>query len=255
MYRSLDAQRIIATAEQLGKRVTERFPASGLSKVSGELLTETRQAAYTAEWLAKSHRAIRFVSGAVVVALLLLAVGTLLLLNWRVELFSNVADFLQGLDSLVNELVLIGAASYFLLGWESRRKRSRALRALHALRSMAHIIDMHQLTKDPERLLAPGQNTPSSPARTLTAFELTRYLDYCSEMLSVISKIAALYVQEFDDPVTLAAVNEVENLTGSLSQKMWQKIVILDRMLPTEPPAMVAAAKPALAIPIPAAPG
>jgi hypothetical protein len=51
-------------------------------------------------------------------------------------------------------------------------------------------------------------------------------------MLSVISKIAALYVQEFDDPVTLAAVNEVEALTGSLSQKMWQKIVILDRITP-----------------------
>ena len=251
MYRSLDAQRIVATAEQLGKRIAERFPASGLSKVAVELLAETRQAADTAQWLAKPHRSIRVVSGIIVALLLALALSTLLLLNWRTELFSNVADFLQGLDSLVNELVLIGAASYFLLGWEARRKRSRALRALHALRSMAHIIDMHQLTKDPERLLAPGQNTPSSPARTLTAFELTRYLDYCSEMLSVISKIAALYVQEFDDPVALAAVNEVEDLTGSLSQKMWQKIVILDRMLPTEAANPTADEKPAPAIAAP----
>lgn len=230
MYRSLDASHIIDTAERLGKRISERFPNSGLSKVAAELLIEARQASVTAEWLAKSHRTIRGVTAVVIALLFALAVSTFFLLNRRVELFSSVSDFLQGLDAAVNELVLIGAATYFLLSWETRRKRTRALRAMHVLRSMAHIIDMHQLTKDPERLLAPEQSTPSSPVRKLTPFQLTRYLDYCSEMLSVISKIAALYVQEFDDPVTLAAVNEVEGLTGSLSQKMWQKIVILDRI-------------------------
>jgi hypothetical protein len=230
MYRSLDAQQIILTAERLGKRIAERFPGAGLSKVAVELVAEAKQAQSTAEWLARRHRTIRIISVIVIALLFALAASTLFLLNRRVELFSSVSDFLQGLDAAINELVLIGAATYFLLSWESRRKRSRALRALHALRSMAHIIDMHQLTKDPERLIAAANNTPSSPVRRLTAFELTRYLDYCSEMLSVISKIAALYVQEFDDAVTLAAVNEVEGLTGSLSQKMWQKIVILDRI-------------------------
>ena len=58
--------------------------------------------------------------------------------------------------------------------------------------------------------------------------ELIRYLDYCSEMLSLIGKIAALYVQKFDDPVALVAVNEVEELTTSLSRKIWQKIMILN---------------------------
>jgi len=91
---------------------------------------------------------------------------------------------------------------------------------------------MHQLTKDPELLLRPQMGTPSSPTRTFTAFELARYLDYCSEMLSIISKVAALYVQNFDDPVTLAAVNDVEQLTGSLSQKLWLKIDILERVAP-----------------------
>jgi len=37
----------------------------------------------------------------------------------------------------------------------------------------------------------------------MTHFELTRYLDYCSEMLALISKIAAIYVQRSHDPVTL----------------------------------------------------
>ena len=90
---------------------------------------------------------------------------------------------------------------------------------------------MHQLTKDPERLRVRGQDTASSPKRTLSTPELVRYLDYCSEMLSLIGKLAALYVQKFDDPVALAAVNEVEELTTSLSRKIWQKIMILNVIL------------------------
>src|SRR5688572_10959549 len=163
MYRSLDSTRIIDTAEQLGIRIAERFPEAGLCRGAAELLAEARDAAVTAQWLARPHIPIRVVSIVVVVAMLLVAVSTLLLLNKRIELFSSVSDYLQGLDALVNEIVLIGAAAWFLMGWETRRKRRRALRALHALRSLAHVIDMHQLTKDPERLLTPSQSTPSSP--------------------------------------------------------------------------------------------
>jgi hypothetical protein len=232
MYRSLNAAHIVTTAELLGKRIAERFAGSGLSKVAAELLAEAQQASATAAWLAKPHRAIRTISGLVIALMFAAAIGSLFVINRRMELFSSASDYLQGVDAAINEAVLIGAATYFLLSWEARRKRSRALRALHVLRSLAHIIDMHQLTKDPDRMAAPQLNTPSSPIRQLSPFELTRYLDYCAEMLSVISKIAALYVQEFDDPVTLAAVNEVEALSGSLSQKIWQKIVILDRIVP-----------------------
>jgi len=56
---------------------------------------------------------------------------------------------------------------------------------------------MHQLTKDPDRAAGRGQSTDSSPARVMSTFELGRYLDYCSELLSLISKIGALYVQDF----------------------------------------------------------
>ena len=127
---------------------------------------------------------------------------------------------------------MIGLAIFFLFSLETRFKRARALRAMHALRSLAHIIDMHQLTKDPERTTGRcGADTQSSPKRTLTPFELTRYLDYCTEALAVISKLAALYVQHFHDPVTLSSVNELEELTNGLSRKIWQKIMILDRVI------------------------
>ncbi len=232
MFRSLDAARIAETTERLGRRIAERFPGSGLSGVAESLRNEVIAAADTAHWLSRPQWWVRGVAYALIAAMVVLVVATVLLLSGGVTLFSNVSDFLQGIDAAVNEIILLGAASYFLVGWENRRKRQRALRALHVLRSLAHIIDMHQLTKDPERLLRREKGTPSSPERTFTKFELARYLDYCSEMLSVISKAAALYVQNFDDPVTLDAVNDVEQLTGSLSQKLWLKIDILERVAP-----------------------
>jgi hypothetical protein len=230
MFRLLDAARIADTAERLGKRISERFPGSGLSGVAESLRSEVINAAETARWLARPQWWVRIIAFLLIAAMLALVVATVMMLSGSVQLFESVSDFVQGIDSAVNEIVLLGAASYFLVGWENRRKRRRALRALHVLRSLAHIIDMHQLTKDPELVSHPEKGTPSSPQRTFSKFELARYLDYCSEMLSVISKAAALYVQNFDDPVTLAAVNDVEQLTGSLSQKLWLKIDILERV-------------------------
>ena len=73
---------------------------------------------------------------------------------------------------------------------------------------------MHQLTKGLGRAAEnDDHHTLSSPKRVLTPFELTRYLDYCSEMLALPSKLAVLHTQHFNDPVTLEAVNDVENLT------------------------------------------
>ena len=62
----------------------------------------------------------------------------------------------------------------------------------------------------------------------MSPFELGRYFDYCSELLSLIAKIGAVYVQDFTDAVALGAVDEVENLTTGLSRKIWQKIMVLE---------------------------
>lgn len=126
MYRNLNPENILETIQQPHRRIAERFPGSSLSKVSGELLAVSEEAAAVSGWLAKPHLPI-----------------------------------------------------------------------------------------------------------------------YCSEALSVISKIAALYFQEFDDPVTLSAVNDVEELTSRLARKVWQKIIILERLSPqTEmPPPPPGAAK------------
>lgn len=64
----------------------------------------------------------------------------------------------------------------------------------------------------------------------MTGEDLARYFDYCSELLSLPSKPAALHAQCFDDPVIVAAVNDVESLVGDLSSKIWQKTAILQSL-------------------------
>src|SRR5262249_34952937 len=77
-------------------------------------------------------------------------------------------------------------------------------------------------------ILGGGPPTASSPKRTMSRFELTRYLNYCSEMLSLTSKLAALYAQHLPDPVIIDAVNDIEDLTKNLCNHICQTITILD---------------------------
>jgi hypothetical protein len=227
MYRSLDSEKILGTIETLSKRIAERFPTSGLNRVCQELLTIADESQKRSAWIAKPQKYLRLLTGALVV----LIIGGLLFVlanaSWPQNGFDLVV-LVQVSEAGLNVFLLLSAAILFLVTAETRIKRRRALKAIHELRALAHVIDMHQLTKDPERLMSRRAATPSSPKQDLTQFELGRYLDYCSEMLSLIGKLAALYVQKFDDPVALAAVNEVEDLTTGLSRKIWQKIMIIN---------------------------
>lgn len=227
MYRNLDSEKILATIETLDRRIAERFPGSGLGRVCQELLTIAEESQRRSAWIAKPHRWLRIIAG----ALVMLIVGGLLFVLAKAAWPHNGFDLVvlvQVSEAGLNVFLLLSAAILSLVTVETRIKRRRALKAIHELRALAHVIDMHQLTKDPERLQARRAQTASSPKQTLSQFELGRYLDYCSEMLALIGKLAALYVQKFDDPVALAAVNEVEDLTNGLSRKIWQKIMIIN---------------------------
>lgn len=227
MYRSLDSEKIIATIERLRTRVDERFPGSGLGRVCKELLTIAGESKQRSAWIAKPQKSLRALVG-VLIALIVLV---LVMLLANASLPTNRYDFvalLQASEAGINVFIILGATILFLITFEVRIKRSRALKAIHELRALAHVIDMHQLTKDPERFLGGESETTTSTKQSLNPTQLVRYLDYCSDMLSLIGKLAALYVQKFDDPVALAAVNEVEALTTGLSRKIWQKIVIVN---------------------------
>ncbi len=230
MQRALDAGKIVETIVSLGQRISERFPGSGLSGVAAELLAIGRQAIGRSEKIQKANVPLRVGIGVLIIAIPAVLVN--LAIHLKVDVgVPDLSNLVQTVEAAVETAVFVGAGAIFLATLEARLKRRRALKAIYELRALSHIVDMHQLTKYPERIHRQGPSTPSSPRRVLTPFELTRYLDYCAELLSLISKIGVLYVQRFDDPVALEAVDQLEDLTNGLSRKIWQKITILDRSI------------------------
>jgi hypothetical protein len=232
VYRELNPDRIVETSEMLQRRIEERFPGSSLGRLAAELRDVARAAQQVAAWLGRPIWWVRIGVGLSLAILAFLVIVALQVVNLDMTGigFSETA---QGVEAAVNNLVFVAIAIYFLLGVEARIKRARALKELHVLRSMAHVVDMHQLTKDPERLsgiAGAGTDTASSPKRDMTPFQLTRYLDYSSELLAILSKVAAIYVQRFNDAETLRAAGDIEDLTVGLSRNIWQKIMILDRI-------------------------
>lgn len=225
-YRDLDAHSVAGTIERLCRRVEHRFPGSGLAHVCRELDKIGENTKQRAQWIDRPIFSLRIAAGSLVFVILCGLGVTLYSLRNPRDAWS-LPQFIQVLESGINDGVLIGAGVFFLLTAETRIKRRRALAALHELRSIAHVIDMHQLTKDPEWLLGRGKESGLLPPRTMTRFELSRYLDYCSEALSLTAKVAAIYAPYFQDPVALRAVQEIEDLTNGLSRKIWQKLMIL----------------------------
>jgi len=227
-YSELDPAPVRATIERLALRIGERFPGSGLSGVAAELV---RVAEHNQQVIGALRqplwwvRAMTVFTIAMLVALLIWA-GLQLLHVVEVGRIT-VPDLLQAVDAATNELIVLALGVAFLVSLETRLKRRTALRMLHELRSVAHVVDMHQLTKDPEFVLHPIAATDSSPVRTLSRDQLQRYLDYCTELLALTSKLAALHAQHLQDPVVLEAVNDLESLTSDLARKIWQKISIL----------------------------
>lgn len=224
-YTNLEWEKVIQTIKALQARVDVRFPGFGISGVCSDLLELARITGEHAEWAARPLLKLRIGVGIVIA----LFCGSFVLVPLFVEAPTGEvswAEWISVLDAGTNLIIVLGAGGLFLITVETRIKRSRALNAIYQLRSLAHVIDMHQLTKDPSRIS--GQEpTAVSPKMNMTPFELTRYLDYCSEMLSLIGKVAALYVEKFHDPVVIATSNEVEALTTGLSRKIWQKLMII----------------------------
>lgn len=237
MYSELQLERIQETLAALERRIGERFPGSGLGRVAAELGQLSGTTGLVLERLRRPLWALRISAGVGIAAILGLALWLAIVGRHLSPRVAGLADWLQGTESALNDIIIVGLAILFFVSLETRVKRRIALRALHRLRSIVHIVDMHQLTKDPEPLLTPQTATDSSPQRVLSRFELARYLDYCSELLSLASKLAALHVQHLNDPVVLNAVNDVEVLAANLSSKIWQKIMILDITTPQEVPA------------------
>lgn len=223
----LEPDRIVMTIELLTQRIEARLPNRNLPKVA----RDTRAAAAAAVGLAKTIPEpimwIRIVSGVLALAM----IGVVLKVTYHLK-FTQADGWamLDGINSGISTLIYLALAVLFLLTFEMRIKRRRALRALQELRALAHVIDMHQLSKDPDWQAHRETSPWDKESEHMEPYLLGRYLDYCVDLLSLIGKLAALYAQNSQDGVVLQAVEEVENLTATLATKIWQKIMLLDTL-------------------------
>jgi hypothetical protein len=223
-YRVLNSDQIEATITKLLARIEQQFPKRGLGQLCAELLVIAQTDKRKLNQRRRPNFWVRTGVGLLLAAAaagLAIAIYEMRTLSLEVGLFSA----LQGADSILNIVALAGASIWFLLNLESVMRREAILADLHELRSIAHVVDMHQLTKDPTSVQSPEEMADDEEA--LSEAQLGRYLDFCSELLSLTGKLAALYMQDVRDPIVIQTVDEIENLTGNLSRKIWQKIMIL----------------------------
>lgn len=222
----LEQAELIKTATRLGQRIRSRFPDAHLNEVASQLQALTEQHAVRSKSIRRPNWGLRLASATLLAA----GLGTLFLLfasvRFRHDGDWQIGEAMQALEAGVSMLFFLGAGAVLASSLELRTKRRRCLEALHELRAIAHLVDLHQLTKLP--IDGDGTDPAGDPAEaTLTTPRLILYLDFCSEMLALIGKVAALYVQEFPDEKATAGVDDIEDLTTGLSRKIWQKIMVL----------------------------
>ena len=229
MHENLDALEILKTTRRLEQRIEESFPGASLALAAQRLGAIGRESISEVEALRRPLIALRGGVGLLLVgAVVVLAV---LVPELRVNLeMQALSELLESIEAALGSLFFLGAGVAFLVTLEGRLKRKRALHMLHKLRTLAHIVDMHQLTKDPDAVRRGPSTTASSPPRGMTDIQLEKYLKYAGDLLALVGKVAALYAESFADPVVLGAVDDIEDLTSGLGRKIWQKISILEQI-------------------------
>lgn len=228
----LQPDKVEQSAQLLATRIHERFAgrsldlyASAFAALTKRVLSDGPSIAHPPKW----QRAVGLIGG--VGAILLVALP--FWLARRLEQPSSLVESLQSLDSAIT--IFAGAvAGYFTMrSIESANSRRRALHGLHELRQAAHIIDMLQASKSPAKLLFRSTPTESSPVLEEDPVLLARYLVYCSEFYTLISKVAALYGSWVPDPTILSAVDDIEDLCSDLEQRVSMKISQLNLVSPS----------------------
>ncbi len=228
-FQRLDGQAVRRSAATLEHRIASRFPDRTLWEVCREVVGIVDEINAGTGISRRRVRLARLLSRLGVVVILLFLGAAIVLaardLADERDLLGPL-DMLPLLETIINDLVFGGIAVFFLLRIPERMERARVLRILHRLRSLAHVIDMHQLTKVPERL---ERDAREDGGLDLDRTELTRYLDFCTEMLSLVGKSAALFAEHTTDGDVLDAVEGIEALTSDMARKVWQKIGIIQQ--------------------------
>lgn len=147
-YQRLDAEAVKTTVDRLTTRIRTRFPERNLSEVSESLSGAIDDLLIRPQvrWAAGLRYASRVLVFALI-GILFIAVAVMTGQATKAQQPESVWEWVQIAESMINDIVFVGIAVFFLWQLPLRWERARDLTALHRLRSLAHVIDMHQLTQ------------------------------------------------------------------------------------------------------------
>ncbi len=224
-YHKLSFDKIKLTLNTLSNRISARFPESSLLTLSKELTTTLDKIKNTIEILKKPDIKARiFFYCFCLILVVFFAFGIIKLCD-SIKNENEVNAYIQSMEAMMNTFLLIGGAIYFMYKYEERKKEKIILRKIKDLRIYIHVIDMHQMSKDP--LSISSLSTQYSNKEMLTDYEMNRYLNYCCELLAITSKMAVLFANENTTERVSEAVHEIEMLSATLNRKIWQKIALI----------------------------
>jgi hypothetical protein len=213
----LDPSRIIQTAENLAERIGDRLPGRTLASLAVELARIASETDLRARQARKPIIAIRLASITAILASLLCLTYLLRHIHTSWE-FGTITEVFEAADAAFNLLVVLAGAIWFLITLEARIKRRKALASIEELREFIHVIDLTQLYYTPELY---DVDVPDSPAQA--GLDHT-YLLFCTQMIGVISNLAALYGRGGANDSILRAVSEVDMLASAVSTKLLSKV-------------------------------
>src|SRR5690606_12369523 len=139
MYQELRLDQILETLRNLHSRIAERFPASGLSRVAGELVQVAEVSGPVIEKVRRPNLYLRTAVGIVIVVIVTIPIALLLFLRHMPGDIDGVGALVQTLESATQDIIFLSVAIWFLVSIEGRHKRRIALTNLHRLRSIVHI--------------------------------------------------------------------------------------------------------------------
>ena len=227
LHEPLEAPAVRETVEELYGRIEARFPKRGLLGVCGDLILLVEQVQTSAGQGQRQIRMARIASRVVMAFVVVVTVLALLLALHDAffdEDVKNSSTCSPLTETAISDIVFAAIAIFFLWSFPERLQRSRLLNLLHQLRSTAHVIDMHQLTKDPEQLkpsFVPTAQEQAArhdprPGRALPRLLLRDAQPGRQDRRPVRRGVPRL--------VILETVATIETLTVGLSRKIWQKI-------------------------------
>jgi len=212
----IDPARIIETAENLARQVSDRLPGSSLAELAVELARIAHVTDERASQARTPIHAIRAGSFLAIGAGIVLVSFLLMHIHARWE-FGTITELFEATDAGFNLLALLAGAIWFLVKLEARIKRKRALESVEELREFIHVIDVTQLYYTPDLYNREAASSHSS-------LKLDHhYLLFCTQMLAVIGNLAPLYTRGAAGDSILRAVSDVEMLANAITAKLQSK--------------------------------